>query len=86
LDDHADDLPDIVLLIEFIEQRRDSLKLSIRGIIIPRDGRHGVLWLEEVRNGRVIDDNNIFHGASQPRQILHIRVIEESAVLAEQKV
>lgn len=86
LDDGPDDLADIVFAIQPIEQGRNPVQLSIGGFVVPRNGRHGILRLEEISDRGVVDNDHVFHWATQSSQILHKGVIEEGAVLAEQEV
>jgi len=46
----------IVGLGEFPEERHEVQKLSVSRIVKPRFDRDGVLRMEEVRSGRVVDD------------------------------
>ena len=85
-DDSSDDFAHIVFLHHTGQQGIDPVKLRIRRIVIPAHCRHGIFRLEQVSHWRIIYNNDILHRASEACQILHICVIEESAVLSEQKV
>lgn len=85
-DDCPDDLADVFFTVESIKEERNSVQFGIAGVVVPRNSWHGILRLEQVGNGRVVDDDYILHGAAQPGQVLDKGVIEEGAVLTEQQV
>jgi len=80
------DLADIFLTDHSIEESCDSIELSIGGVVVPGNSGHSIFWLEKVCYWRVIHDNYILHWTPKSRQVLHERVVEESAVLSEQEV
>ena len=63
-DDLSDNFPDIILISHFFKDSGNSIKLSIRHIIIPRDTRDGVLRLEHECDRRVIHNDHICHRSS----------------------
>lgn len=86
LDDRLDNLADVVLLVEAIKNIGDPVQLCVGGVIVPRNGRHGVLWLEQVGHGRVVHNDHVLDGAAKARQVLHKSIVEEGTVLSEQEV
>ena len=46
LNDGPDDLSDIFFLFESLTEGGNSVEFSVRGVIVPGDGRHGVFRLE----------------------------------------
>ena len=73
-------------MVQSFEQGRDAVQLGVGRIVIPIHGWDGILGLEEVGHGGVIDDNDVLHGPTKPSQVLHVCVVEEGAVLAEEEV
>ena len=86
LDNRLDDSSHIVLPIETFKNSRDTVQLSVVGVVEPGNGRNSILSLEKVSYRGVVNDDDVFHGAAQPRQILDEGVVVESAVLSEKQV
>lgn len=84
MNDGTYDFSNIIFLVEPLEQYGDSLQFHIARLIIPTHGRDGILWLEKIGDGRVVHDDNVFHGAAQPGQVLDVGVVKVCAVLAEE--
>lgn len=59
-------------------------KLGIILILIPRNRRNSVLWLELVAHRRVINYDDVSHVSPNASQIFHKSIVMVSAVLSEQ--
>jgi len=86
-DDFPNDSPYVVLESHSLQKRSDSIQLRVAHIIVPAGARDCVLRLEQESNGRVVDDDHIFHGSAKPSQVFHEGIIVvKGAVLSEELV
>ena len=68
-------------------QDRDHLnQLSVCWVIVPRGCRDSALRVEEVRYGRVVNDDLIFQLSVCSRKILYKDPVEKRAVLSKESV
>lgn len=72
----------IVDLRERLKKGNHLEETAIVRVVIPRQDRHGVLVVEEVRVRRVVHYDNVFHIAAKQRQVLDVRALETEAVLS----
>ena len=86
LNDGPDDFSDILLLLESLTEGSNSVEFGVRGVVIPRYGRHGIFRLEQICDGGVVNDNDVLHGTAEASQILDKSVVEEGAMLTEEQV
>lgn len=83
--DHLSQDPSHISFIpgQLLEYGDERVQLGVVRVVVPRNAWQGVLRLEEVRVGGVVDDDDVFDGTTQPRQVLNVEVfLELGAVLA----
>ena len=78
----GDHLANVMHLGEGLEQGNHLEKAAVVGVVIPRKNWHCVLVVEVIGVWRVIDYDNVFHFATEQRQILNVAALEAEAVLA----
>jgi hypothetical protein len=79
-------LSHIIDLGELDEERDEVKERVVPGVVIPGEDGQRAFILEHVGSGRVIDDDGIFEGPSDQREVLHKDVVHEGAVLTEQTI
>lgn len=78
------DWPDVLDLTHLYQEWDVVEEFSVIHVVVPRDDGQGILRLEEVGDGGVVDDDNVFHTTVQLGQVFDIiLLLVKSAVLSE---
>ena len=78
--------PHIIFVRHPLQQRAQTRQLLVAWVVVPTDCRHCILWLEQVSDWRVVDNDHVLHRAAQSSQVFDKGIVEEGAVLPEQFV
>lgn len=81
-----DDRSDVFNLGNELQPGDEFHQLSVRGVIIPTQDRQAVFRLELVAVRRVVNDDDVFHGAAHSCHIFDELVVEEGAVFTEKSL
>lgn len=76
------DFSHVIFISQLFKKGCNPVKLSICHIIIPTDARDSILRLEHESDGRVINNNNIWHVSTQTSKILNKSIVIESTMLS----
>lgn len=68
-----DNVPDIINVLQGFEQRDQFEQTSVIRVVIPGEDWNGILRMEEIRVGRVVNDDNVFHRPAEQGQVLDVR-------------
>ena len=79
-----DNWPDIIHLCQKAKTWHKPHELVVLRVVVPTQDWKAVLRLELVAVGRIVDDYDVFHFATDALHILHKLPIKERAVLSEQ--
>lgn len=75
---------DILCSTQFLKDWDQVQQLSVCHVIKPRLHGHGILWVEDVRGGRVVQNEGFPQVPSQAAEVLDIAALMEHAGLTEE--
>jgi len=84
LDGVGDHITDVIGLRQHLKWRYQEVQLVVVGIIVPGKDGQTILGLELITVGRVVDDDDVLHGATDAFHVLDEHVLGVGAVFAKQ--